>query len=243
MREATQLRIITELISSYNGKEPLSRFLKKHFNVNRQLGSRDRRLIQEFIYNFFRIGKMFADKPVELRITAANKLCKTERGPLFEFVLGRNHEVEKMHLHSELDKLFVHGRHLSDSIRKADFIQSFLVQPKVWIRVRSEFANDVEKEFHEKSIAFEKDGEEVNAWSVKQATALDQLDTFMKGYFEIQDLSSQKTIHYILPHPSENWWDACAGAGGKSLMMASYEPSVRLFCTDDLFDLFPGFFY
>ena len=93
MREATQLRIITEIISSYKGKEPLSRFLKKHFNTNRQLGSRDRRLIQEFSYNYFRIGKMFADKPIEVRIAAANKLCKTEPGPLFEFLLSKYPEI------------------------------------------------------------------------------------------------------------------------------------------------------
>jgi len=233
MREATQLRIINEIITSYKGKEPFSRFLKKYYNANRQLGSRDRRLIQEFIYNYFRIGKMFSDRPIEARMAIANKLCRTEAGPLNDFLIGRHPEIEKLPLHPEPDKLFVHGRHLSDSIRKADFITSFLVQPKVWIRVRKEFTQEVEKELNEKSILFVKDDDEPNAWSVKQATALDQLETYMKGYFEIQDLSSQKTIRYISPAPGENWWDACAGAGGKSLMMSAYEPSIKLFCTDE----------
>jgi 16S rRNA (cytosine967-C5)-methyltransferase len=232
MRETTQLRIINEFITSYKGREPLSRFLKKQFNSNRQLGSRDRRLIQEFIYNYFRIGKMFPDKPIETRMAIANKLCRTEPGPLQEHLLSRHPELEKMQLQVEHDKLFSYGRHLSDSIRKADFIHSFVVQPKVWMRVRKEFANEVEKELNEKNILFSKDDEEQNAWSVKQATALDQLETFSKGYFEIQDLSSQKTIRYIMPSANETWWDACAGAGGKSLMMAAYEPAVKLFCTD-----------
>jgi len=232
MREATQLRIVNEIITSYKGKEPLSRYLKKYFNANRQLGSRDRRLIQEFIYNYYRIGKMFSDKPIEARLALANKLCRAEPGPLFEYLISRHPEIEKMQLQSELDKLFVQGRHLSDSIGKADFIRSFLVQPKVWIRVRDEFKNEVEKELNEKSISFEKDNDQPNAWSVKQATALDQMESFIKGYFEIQDLSSQKTIRYITPANSEYWWDACAGAGGKSLMMASHEPSIKLFCTD-----------
>lgn len=35
-----------------------------------------------------------------------------------------------------------------------------------------------------------------------------------------------------MPGPNEYWWDACAGAGGKSLMMAAYEPTLKLFCTD-----------
>src|SRR6187549_3893235 len=104
MREATQLRIITEIISSYKGKEPLSRFLKKNFNTNRQLGSRDRRLIQEFTYNYFRLGKMFADKPVETRIAAATRFCKTKPGPLYDFLHSRHPEVERLQLNSELDK-------------------------------------------------------------------------------------------------------------------------------------------
>jgi len=98
--------------------------------------------------------------------------------------------------------------------------------------VRNEYQNEVGKELYEKDIAFEKNAEEPNAWSVKQSTALDQLDSFVKGYFEIQDLSSQKTIRYIMPAPNEYWWDACAGAGGKSLMMAAHEPGIKLFCTD-----------
>jgi len=232
MREATQLRILNEIITSYKGREPLSRYLKKYFNANRQLGSRDRRLIQEFIYNYFRIGKMFPDKPIETRLAIANKICKTEPGPLFEYLLSRHPEVAKMQMNQELDKLFVQGRHLSDSIRKADFIQSFLTQPWVWIRVRKEFLNEVEKELNEKNIPFQKNSEEPNAWSVKQSTSLDQLESFSKGYFEIQDLSSQKTIRYVLPGSNEFWWDACAGAGGKSLMMAAHENSIKLFCTD-----------
>jgi 16S rRNA (cytosine967-C5)-methyltransferase len=232
MREATQLKIILEIIQSYQGKEPLSRFLKKYFNLNRQLGSRDRRLIQQFVYNYFRIGNMYSDKPIEERLAIANKICKAEESPLLSFSFRELVNIDKAASHLQPEKLFPYPRHLSESISKAEFIHSFLVQPKVWIRVRNAFIPEVEKELHEKEIVFVKDQANPDAWSVKQSTALDQLESFKQGYFEIQDLSSQETIRLIRPGRGEYWWDACAGAGGKSLMMAAHEPDVRLFCTD-----------
>ncbi|CAN5379012.1 RsmB/NOP family class I SAM-dependent RNA methyltransferase [soil metagenome] len=232
MREATQLRIILELLETYKGNEPLSRFLKKYFNLNRQLGSRDRKLIQQFIYNYFRIGRMYPEKPVQERLAIANKACRAYTGPLLDYSFKELKNIDRAASHLEPDKIFPFGRHLSDSIDKAEFIHSFLVQPRVWIRVRTEFIPLVEKELTENEIVFEKDVESGNAWSVKNSTSLDQLESFKKGYFEIQDLSSQNTIKLVQPKPGESWWDACAGAGGKGLMMTAFEPSVKIFCTD-----------
>ena len=232
MREATQYRIILELLNSYHGKEPLSRYLKKYFHRNRQLGSRDRRLIQQFMFNYFRIGKMYAEKTMEERLAIANHICRTEAGPLLDYSSREIQRIERLTAHLEPDKIFPFGRHLSDSIGKAEYIHSFIVQPKAWIRVREEFAAAVEKEFSEKKIEFEKDPEVPLAWSVRNSTPLDQLDSYLLGYFEIQDLSSQKTIGLIQPKAGETWWDACAGSGGKSLMMAASEPSINMFCTD-----------
>jgi len=232
MREATQLRIILEILETFKGKEPLSRYLKKYFNLNRQLGSRDRRLIQQYVFNYFRIGKMAAELPVVERLAIANKICKSEPGPMLDYLLKDFPKIDRYVSHLEPDRIFSFSRHLTESISKAEYIHSFLVQPKVWIRVRAEFANVVEKELSEKEIPFEKDDEEKLAWSLKNSSSLDQLETFLAGYFEIQDVSSQKTIWLIQPKAGEMWWDACAGAGGKSLMMAAAEPDIKLFCTD-----------
>lgn len=46
------------------------------------------------------------------------------------------------------------------------------------------------------------------------------LDGFRAGRFEIQDLASQEIGLVCAPRPGERWWDACAGAGGKSLQLA-----------------------
>ena len=46
------------------------------------------------------------------------------------------------------------------------------------------------------------------------------LDEFRKGLFEVQDLASQAIGLACNPKPGERWWDACAGAGGKSLQLS-----------------------
>lgn len=46
-------------------------------------------------------------------------------------------------------------------------------------------------------------------------------DAFNDGLFEVQDASSQKVAEFLNPQPGERIVDACAGAGGKTLHIAS----------------------
>jgi 16S rRNA (cytosine967-C5)-methyltransferase len=47
------------------------------------------------------------------------------------------------------------------------------------------------------------------------------LPAFERGELEIQDLASQAVAIVCDPDPGERWWDACAGAGGKALHLAT----------------------
>src|SRR5690606_16475962 len=46
-------------------------------------------------------------------------------------------------------------------------------------------------------------------------------ETFRKGFFEIQDLNSQRVVQVLDPRPGDFVIDACAGAGGKTLHIAA----------------------
>lgn len=50
---------------------------------------------------------------------------------------------------------------------------------------------------------------------------LNTLAAFRRGEFEVQDFSSQCIGLACAAIPGERWWDACAGAGGKSLQLAT----------------------
>ncbi len=50
---------------------------------------------------------------------------------------------------------------------------------------------------------------------------LRNLPALRDGLLEIQDLASQTVAAVCDPRPGERWWDACAGAGGKTLHLAT----------------------
>ncbi|MBN2451780.1 MAG: RsmB/NOP family class I SAM-dependent RNA methyltransferase [Lentisphaeria bacterium] len=56
---------------------------------------------------------------------------------------------------------------------------------------------------------------------VPPSVNLRTLDAFRRGRFEVQDLASQMIGVVCDPRPGQQWWDACAGSGGKTLHLAS----------------------
>jgi 16S rRNA (cytosine967-C5)-methyltransferase len=68
------------------------------------------------------------------------------------------------------------------------------------------------------------------------------LDAFRCGRIEVQDLASQLIGHICAPRPGQRWWDACAGAGGKTLHLADLmagkgavtASDIRVYKLDDL---------
>ena len=61
-----------------------------------------------------------------------------------------------------------------------------------------------------------------NAICLEQARVnLFELQSFRNGHFELQDVASQMIGIATQAKPGERWWDACAGAGGKTLQLAA----------------------
>ncbi len=59
------------------------------------------------------------------------------------------------------------------------------------------------------------------ALQLKERANVFTTEEFKKGWFEVQDASSQKVAALLNPEPGERVVDACAGAGGKSLHLAT----------------------
>lgn len=56
---------------------------------------------------------------------------------------------------------------------------------------------------------------------ISEKTNIFQLNSFKEGWFEVQDAGSQKIAEYLEVRPGMRVVDACAGAGGKALHLAS----------------------
>lgn len=59
------------------------------------------------------------------------------------------------------------------------------------------------------------------ALQLKERSNIFTTDAFQNGWFEVQDASSQRVAQVLNPEPGMRIIDACAGAGGKSLHIAS----------------------
>lgn len=95
-------------------------------------------------------------------------------------------------------------------------------RPPVWIRVQTRDAAELAAAFREREIDFfvhKRLNDAVNLGH--PGKSLYGLPEFGRGAFEIQDIASQCIGHACAPRPGERWWDACAGAGGKSLQLSA----------------------
>jgi len=102
--------------------------------------------------------------------------------------------------------------------------------PALWIRPQREFAAAIARalrhtsppDFSLSSGGF-RPAEAVPAPTALRYTGPSDLfkaEEFKKGLFEIQDLASQLVGHACAPLPTETWWDACCGEGGKTLHLS-----------------------
>lgn len=244
MRAEQQLRSFLKVLESYPGDRPITKFLPEFFKKNKQMGSTDRRMASRLLYNYFRLGKAIVNKTKEERLFLAEFLCNSIDNPFLEhfrpdlnakIVLPLDEKIAFAEAHEGLvlEDVFPFIKHLSEGVDSAQFLSSFFIQPDLFIRVNPKFLAMVLKTMENSSIDFKQIGD--YTISMPNGTNLNNLfpDTsFTIKPYEVQDLSSQHTLNYFKPNRYEHWWDACAASGGKSLLLFSEQPDIKLVVSD-----------
>lgn len=244
MRAEQQLRTFMRVFEKFPADKPLAKFLPEFFKRNKQMGSNDRRSVSRLLYNYFRLGKAVAGKSIEQRLFLAEFLCTSVDNPfLHHFRPDLNEKIylsldEKISYASlneglAINEVFPFTEHLSDGIDKEAFLRSFFVQPDLFIRIHPKAVSWVLKTLEESNVDFILIAEHTVA--LPNGTNLNTLfsdNTFPVKPYEVQDLSSQKTAVYFKPKRYEHWWDACAASGGKSLLLFSEQPDIKLLVSD-----------
>lgn len=241
MRVEHQIRAFEQLLQSYNGVMPLHRHLFAYFKQNKQMGSSDRRWATRYIYSYFRLGKALADVDTLHRLAIADFLCnETTSLIIAQFlpelanqihlaVANKIGLVKEKYPLFDLRHVFSFNANLSDQIDQQAFLQSFFIQPDLFIRVKSTHIQAVINQLQENDIMVKEIGDTTLA--LPNGTKLEQVITDPRLY-QIQDLSSQQTGAYFEPNKYDYWWDACAASGGKSLLLHSLEPNIELLVSD-----------
>ncbi len=227
------------LTDTYNGGRPLADFLKAYFKLHHRLGSRDRRLLTDAVFAWYRAAKGFdAAFSFEQRAQACMALCATEPrlqpllpegwAPVLTRSLPERQAFLAGHgISFRPESLLPAEEPLSGGISAPEWLQSMLRQPRLFARLRQP-AGPLLRILADKGIFYETGPGQAVALPI--GTPLHEL--WPQAAYTIQDASSQTTGDFFDAAPGERWWDCCAGGGGKSLLLRDLEPRVRLTVSD-----------
>jgi len=241
MRIEHQIRSFEQAFENYDGKLPLHRFLVGYFKQHKQMGSSDRRWVTRYLYSYFRLGKALKNEVRLLRLAIADFLCNqtmslmiTEYLPdladqIMLPVQAKIALIEDRYPLFDLADVFPFEAELSDTIVKTDFLQSFFIQPDLFIRVLPAEHKKIVEQLTTEEVQVREISEHTLA--LPNGTKLEKLIPEAK-FYQVQDLSSQKTGEFFDPRPYDYWWDCCAASGGKSLLLHSIEPKIQLLVSD-----------
>lgn len=226
---------------------PADVFLRKHFRENRKFGSRDRHFLTKALFAYYRwygwLEKVFpAD--TDLRMYLLGAFAAEGEMPLPFSLWCRELQLDEEKVTAafagataeERLSLLI-GRDCGCSDR--DLLSSWMLpmlspgaaegylpwlrsRPPVWIRIQKN-REWVFRDFRENGIEWEENNRLPGSCRLIShgKVNLCLLPSYCGGSFEIQDYASQCIGYATGASGNEHWWDACAGGGGKTLLLAT----------------------
>jgi 16S rRNA (cytosine967-C5)-methyltransferase len=232
--------------SDHNLPARIERLIKS----DKRLGSRDRKLYRELIYTALRylpwvepILKINREHAIHLvawlcEETAATTHFKKEAlvgWPHPEQSLDKKEVIirEKLNL-NQLPLLLPEWlkAEAPDAFKSAHYACINQRAP-LWLRLQTQTPDDVFNEFKSLGWTWSSSNSHPYALKMLRYTDVTKSNAYLSGKVEIQDIGSQLILESIGLKEPGRWLDACAGAGGKSLQLATLlGPNSNVECFD-----------
>lgn len=231
MAEAIQRSLEYIFLDNYYADD----VVKKTLQSNPKWGSRDRRFIAKTIYDIVRYKRYYQyltgkDIYNTETIKLSTEIYWKLNTPLVEIELSIEEEVLKLRMEEAAHQLKIREsipdwldtkgkNYFSDSWD--DEIHSMNEEAKVYVRVNTlkctadKLQQQLSKEGIESTLL------SASVLQIAQRVALVNTVAFKDGWFEIQDIGSQRIGDALNVTDNSFIIDACAGAGGKTLQLAA----------------------
>lgn len=111
---------------------------------------------------------------------------------------------------------------MQDSAQQLALIEAMSSRPPIWARAQGIDTHIATQQLQE--LGIEASGNHYFSDAINlghKSMNLNDIDLYKTGKIEIQDLASQVIGQICAPDKDAHWWDACSGAGGKTLQLRS----------------------
>ncbi|UGU16264.1 RsmB/NOP family class I SAM-dependent RNA methyltransferase [Sinomicrobium kalidii] len=234
--------VIDSLNFIFNEGEYADKVVAKALKKDKRWGSNDRKFVAETIYDIVRWKRLYAeiagvkepfDRDNLWRVFAVWVVLRGYRLPDWKQlagtpsrrIKGRFEELSKIRKYREsipdwMDELGV--KELGELTWEKE-IATQNEQARVVLRANTlkTTREKLKTVLAEQGIDTETLKDYPDALVLKERANVFLTDAFKEGLFEVQDASSQLVAPFLDIHPGMRVVDACAGAGGKTLHMAS----------------------
>ena len=234
--------VIDSIRDIFNDGVYADKAVEKALKRDKRWGSRDRKFVAETIYDIVRWKRLYAeianvkepfDRPNIWRLFSV--WCVLKGIPLPEWnqieptptrrIKGRFDTLIKIRKFKEsipdwIDNIGV--EELGEELWSKE-INALNKKAEVILRTNTLLITkeELKKQLRIENIQTEFIPRHPDALKLKERANVFKTEAFKKGFFEVQDASSQLVASYLDAKPGMKVIDTCAGAGGKSLHLAS----------------------
>lgn len=221
MTPAARIEAAIELLDAIieatrNSGPPADRLIRDYFKTRRYAGSKDRRAVRDLTYNALRLCG-----PVPESGRAAMLLAAQEDEAIAQGFDGSTHGPAPIKADEEAAIAGLAPRWLEDALAASDITgpraDALRERAPLDVRVNALKASRAE-------LVLPEAGEKLAALQglrFPTGTPVESWQAFSEGLIEVQDHGSQLVCEAVPAKPGETLIDLCAGAGGKSLSLAS----------------------
>lgn len=234
--------VIDSLFDIFNEDIYADKAVEKALKRDKRWGSRDRKFIAETIYEIVRWKRLYAEiAGVKSHFSRENLWrifavwCVLKGIPLPDWkqigptpsrrIKGKFDELSKIRIYREsfpdwMDEVCATelGEELWEKESKALNLQAEVILRTNTLLTSKE---QLQKELRSEGIETKALNQYPDALQLIERANVFKTNAFKKGYFEVQDASSQLVAAYLEVEPGMKVVDTCAGAGGKTLHIAS----------------------